>query len=147
MNKADSKGLKALREALGIEQSTFARDLGVMPSLVSGCEHGSKALSRQFCIKIGNIAARHNRVAEAIAFWEKGGLDLAAVRCVVAGLPHPKPLLVTICPKPEKLIRTPEFAKALAELVRCAQRQFVDEQVEYLEGTKRSKRAAKRGAA
>lgn len=75
-----SSKIRALREVTGMNQVSFANDLGVARSLLAACEGDSRKPSTRepstdLLVRLGNVAAKALRYDDANWFWEKAGLN------------------------------------------------------------------------
>src|SRR6266446_2736582 len=66
--------VRELRKAAKLNQSDFAKRVGVPRSLISEWEGDKKAPTTEMYILLGNFAVRIGRREDAVWFWGKGKL-------------------------------------------------------------------------
>jgi hypothetical protein len=58
-----------------MSQGQFAEALGVVQSLVSNCEGGTRTPSTDLLVRLGNVAARNQQSETAEWFWRQAGVE------------------------------------------------------------------------
>lgn len=79
-----AKRIKKFRESLGLNQTSFARQLDIARSLVPTWENSAREPSLDMHIKLGNLSAKNARMGDAIFFWTRGGVAWEHAKPAVA---------------------------------------------------------------